>query len=53
MPAIKRWTPDEDLRLRSLIEQGRPYSYVAEKLKRTPAAVARRAKMLGLKAKGK
>jgi hypothetical protein len=35
----KRWTLDEDERLQSLIEAGRTYSYVAEKLKRTPAAV--------------
>jgi Myb-like DNA-binding protein len=48
----KRWKSDEDLRLRSLIEEGRPWLYIAEKLNRTPAAVAEHARKLG-KAKGK
>jgi hypothetical protein len=55
MPALKRWTRDEDVRLRSLIEQGRPWLYIeiAAKLNRTPTAVSERARKLGLKAKAK
>jgi hypothetical protein len=46
MPAktIKRWTFDEDGRLKSLIEAGRSSIYVATKLKRTPNGVIARAK---------
>ena len=52
MPArtTKRWTLDEDERLQSLVQAGRAYAYVAEKLKRTPAAVRGRAVKLGLTA---
>ena len=46
----RRWTLDEDERLQSLIQAGRAYSYVAEKLKRTPAAVRGRAVKLELTA---
>jgi hypothetical protein len=45
---FKRRTPDEDARLRSLVNSGRPLSYVAAKLTRTIAAVAGRARKLGL-----
>jgi hypothetical protein len=45
---IQRWTPDEDERLKSLVKQGRPDSYVAEKLKRTTEGIKSRKRKLGL-----
>jgi hypothetical protein len=45
---IQPWTPEEDGRLRRLAEEGRSASVIAERLKRTQAAVYKRAKTLGV-----
>jgi hypothetical protein len=59
---IQPWTPEEDVRLRRLAEEGRGAAVIAERLKRSRAAVYARAAKLGitlkwagagLKAKGK
>jgi hypothetical protein len=41
------WTAEEDNRLRALAEDGRSAAVIAERLKRSVAAVYRRAKKLG------
>ena len=60
--ANRPWTPKEDNRLRTLLEEGASTTLVAAKLKRTISAVRGRAAVigisfrqikLGLKAKGK
>jgi hypothetical protein len=57
-----RWTPEEDARLRRLVEDGRGAAVIAERLKRSRGAVHNRVRKLGitlrrgepgLKAKGK
>jgi len=45
------WTPAEDARLRRLAEEGRTSLVIAERLKRTPAAIYLRAKKLGVTVK--
>ena len=45
---IQPWTPEEDVRLRRLAEEGRSAVVIAERLKRSPAAVYKRAKTLGV-----
>jgi hypothetical protein len=59
-PVVWRWTPDEDVRLRRLADEGRTSDVIAERLKRSRSAVLSRAKTLGIvvkrpvrKAKGK
>jgi hypothetical protein len=42
------WTPEEDEQLKSLLMAGRTPAAIAIKLKRTTAAVHRRARVLGL-----
>jgi DNA invertase Pin-like site-specific DNA recombinase len=43
MPKLRRpWTPEDDARLRSLLEAGASVSLVAAKLKRTQSAVKNR-----------
>jgi len=42
------WTMEEDARLRRLAEEGRSNAVVAERLKRTQAAVYKRTKQLGV-----
>jgi hypothetical protein len=46
--ANPRWTPDEDDRLRRLIEEGRSAAVVSERLKRSQPAIYTRAKKLGI-----
>ena len=57
-----KWTPEEDARLKSLIEANTSLHLIAEKLKRSVPAIRSRASILnilmkrvrvGLKAKGK
>jgi hypothetical protein len=43
------WTPEDEARLRTLIEANRNLAVVAKELKRTEAAVAGRAYKLGLR----
>ena len=43
-----RWTAEEDNRLRALAAEGRSATVIAERLKRSPAAVRRRARTLGV-----
>lgn len=45
------WTPEEDNRLRTLIEADRPIAFVAADLKRSVNAVRRRAYGLGISLK--
>jgi hypothetical protein len=45
---IQPWTPEEDVRLRRLAEEGRAAAVIAERLKRSPAAVYLRAKKLSV-----
>jgi hypothetical protein len=47
-----RWTPEDDNRLRALAENGRSAAVISERLKRSPAAVYKRAKNLGIKVVG-
>jgi hypothetical protein len=47
-PVVGRWTPDEDARLRRLAEEGRTSAVIAERLKRSQAAIYMRAKKLGV-----
>ena len=58
----KKWTPEEDARLKSLIEANTSIHLIAAKLKRSVPAIRSRASILnilmkrvrvGLKAKGK
>jgi hypothetical protein len=49
---IQPWTPEEDVRLRRLAEEGRGAAVIAERLKRSPSAVYLRAKKLGVTLKG-
>src|ERR1700687_4872214 len=45
MPKLRRpWTPEDDARLRSLLEAGASVSLVAAKLKRTAGAVKSRSR---------
>jgi hypothetical protein len=49
------WTPEDDERLRKLAAEGRTSITIAERMKRTPESVRRRAKTLKvvlMKAKG-
>jgi hypothetical protein len=46
--ASPRWTAEEDNRLRVLAEGGRSAAVIAERLKRTQAAVYKRAIKLGV-----
>jgi hypothetical protein len=52
-----KWTPEEDARLKSLIEANTSIHLIAAKLKRSVPAIRSRAMMkrvrVGLKAKGK
>jgi hypothetical protein len=45
---IQWWTPEEDVRLRRLAEEGRAAAVIAERLKRSPAAVYARATRLDI-----
>ena len=46
--ANPRWTPEEDDRLRRLVEEGRSAAVISERLKRTQPAIYTRAKKLGV-----
>jgi hypothetical protein len=45
---IQPWTSEEDVRLRRLAEEGRTAAVIAERLKRSRAAVYKRAKTIGV-----
>lgn len=46
--ANPRWTPEEDDRLRRLVEEGRSALVISERLKRSQPAIYTRAKKLGV-----
>jgi hypothetical protein len=46
-----KWTPEEDARLKSLIEASVPMDVIAAKMKRTTQAVKWRANALGISIK--
>jgi hypothetical protein len=50
-PVVWRWTPDEDVRLRRLADEGRTSVVIAERLKRSRSSVLARAKSLGIEVK--
>jgi len=45
---LEPWTPEDDERLYKLVGEGRTALTIAERLKRSEAAVRRRAKNLGV-----
>jgi hypothetical protein len=45
------WTPEEDMRLKKLIEAGGPIELVAEKLRRSVSAIKGRAQLLKISRK--
>ena len=47
----KFWTPEEDDRLRMLVETGKPIDFIAADLKRSPKAVEGRAYILRISLK--
>jgi hypothetical protein len=50
-PGKKPWTPEEDERLRTLLEAGTSLFLVAAKLRRTLAATRGRASIIGVSVK--
>lgn len=48
-----RWTPAQDNQLRDLVARGLAWHAVAETLRRTPEAVAHRARLLGVRLAGR
>jgi DNA-binding Lrp family transcriptional regulator len=48
LTAPPRWTSEEDNRLRALAEDGRSAAVIAERLKRSPSVVYKRARKLGV-----
>jgi len=46
--ANNKWTPEEDVRLKSLIEANTPVHLVAAKLKRSVSAIRARASLLNI-----
>ena len=46
MKGAKPWTPSDDERLRKLAAEGRSTLTIAERLKRSPASIYKRAKKL-------
>lgn len=49
--AKNSWTPEEDDRLRMLVEAGKPIEFVAAELKRSAKAAKDRAYVLGISLK--
>jgi hypothetical protein len=45
-PILQRWTPSDDERLRKLAAEGRSLVTIAERMKRTPGSIKKRAKKL-------
>jgi hypothetical protein len=47
MPGNRPWTPEDDLKLRTLLERGMSATLIAAKLKRTKLAIKKRATLIG------
>ena len=50
---VRRWTPEDDERLRQMRARGRTYTDIARALRRTSAAAKHRGYTLGLSSAGR